>query len=436
MLQLRIDPHSKPLRGEINIPGDKSISHRALILAALANGISHIKNFLPSLDCIATLEALRLCGVKFETAGDRISIFGVGLRGLVAPKQQLDCGNAGTAMRLLAGVFAGQNFTTCLTGDESLKRRPMHRIIEPLSQMGAEIIAAEDHAPLSIQGNSTLRGIQYRLPIASAQVKSAILLAGLFANGTTTLIEPQRSRDHTERLFQTCGIYLFRTQEQLKLTGPQQPKAFEMTIPGDISSAAFFMVAASLIPGSELIIKDVGINPTRTGILRCLIQMGADITISQKRLWGHEPVADITVRHAPLNGITILPADIPATIDELPILMIAAALARGKTVISGAAELRLKESDRIETMIKGLNQLGIAASARSDGAIIEGGRLRGGQIDTQNDHRIALGFSIAALCCEQRVIIAPAECIATSFPGFTTLANTIGIVIDEETHNV
>ncbi len=430
-MQLHISPQTTPLRGELSLPGDKSISHRALMLAAISDGPCEISGFLPSLDCLATLNALQSCGVSIAREQDHVKVNGVGLQGLRQPQQEIDCGNSGTTMRLLTGLLSGQTFTSTLIGDASLQARPMRRVIEPLSMMGAQITAQNDHAPLTVQGNPKLKAIDYRLPIASAQIKSAILLASLYAKGDTTLNEPIACRDHTERLLQYCGVKLQRQSHQHCLRGLQQPHAFNLNIPGDISSAAFFMVAASLIPGSELTLKNIGVNPTRTGVITCLTRMGADITLASQRQVGPEPVADITVRYARLHGIDILPSDIPTTIDELPILMIAAANAKGSTTISGASELRIKESDRIATMIQGLNQLGVTATARPDGAVIQGGTLQGGQIETCHDHRVALGFCIGALCAQHRVIIAPAECIATSFPGFTATAQTIGVTIHE-----
>lgn len=430
-MQLLISPQTKPLSGELTLPGDKSISHRALMLAAISDGVCAIKGFLPSLDCLATLQALQQCGVKIKHQGDQVEVEGVGLQGLHQPQQSLDCGNSGTTIRLLAGLLAGQNVAATLIGDASLQARPMQRVIEPLVMMGAQIQSQSGLAPLAVHGNLNLQGIAYTLPIASAQVKSALLLAGLTAAGETFINEPQACRDHTERLLQYCGIQLTHRAGCYQLRGLQQPRAFELAIPSDLSSAAFFMVAASIIPGSKLTLKKVGINPTRSGIINCLQRMGADITFSKPQHFGLEPVADITVRHARLRGIAITADEIPATIDELPILMIAAAHAEGTTSISGADELRMKESDRINAMVQGLTQLGVNAIAQPDGAIIEGGQLQGGEIDSHYDHRVALGFCIAALRAQDYVTIAPADCIATSFPGFTALAQTIGIEIHE-----
>jgi 3-phosphoshikimate 1-carboxyvinyltransferase len=410
------------IQGELRVPGDKSISHRALILGAIAEGITLIEHFLESDDCHATLHILRAMGVRIEqlTHGN-IKIHGVGLYGLKKPKKILDCGNSGTSMRLLAGLLVGQTFDSELTGDASLRKRPMARICTPLQQMGADIRASDGgRAPLFIRGGKTLQAIDYIMPVASAQVKSCILLAGLYAEGDTRVEEPQITRDHTERMLRT---FLSQDRENIKIK-----------IPGDLSSAAFFIVAASLIPGSEIMLRDVGVNPTRIGVIQILQAMGADITLENKRMYGEEPVADILVRYACLKGIDIPESMVSLSIDEFPILFIAAAKASGTTRVLGIEELRHKESDRIGVMAEGLKQLGIKILETADSIIIEGGELQGGVVDSHADHRVAMAFLVAGSVANAAVTVLNSEAISTSFPTFINCANKIQCFIEEAHH--
>lgn len=422
-----------PLRGELRVPGDKSISHRALMLGAISDGRTEIDGFLDGLDCLATRDALRAMGVRIEGPQEgRVRIDGVGLEGLQAAEQALDLGNSGTSMRLLAGLLAGMPFTSVLTGDSSLSRRPMHRVITPLTQMGARIEATADGtAPLQVHGRRPLAGLRYTLPVASAQVKSALLLAGLCAAGETLLVEPRPSRDHTERMLRARGADLrWLDAQRLVLRPGQSLTAAPVSVPGDISSAAFFIVAATLLPGSELLLREVGVNPTRTGLLEILKLMGANIELLDPREVAGEPVADLRVRHAPLHGIEIPPTLVPLAIDEFPILFLAAACAKGTTRLREAAELRVKESDRIEVMAQGLAALGIAVAPMPDGIIIEGGSLEGGQVDSHGDHRIAMTFSVAGALAHEPVIITDCGPIETSFPGFADCAGAVGLELE------
>lgn len=414
-------------RGEVQVPGDKSITHRAIMLASIAEGRSQLSHCLTGHDCLATLNAMQACGVDIEREGTHITVHGRGLCGLTAPTQPLDCGNSGTSIRLLAGLFSGQPFTTELQGDASLSRRPMQRIIDPLTQMGAVIASHDGKPPLTIQGNTELRGIEYTLPVASAQVKSACLLAGLSAQGDTIIHQPQLSRDHTERMLRTFGVDIRSDQLSVTLKAKQTLQATDLMIPGDISSAAFFMVAASIADESECTLTNVGVNPTRDGIVHLLQRMGADITLLNARQVGEEPVADIHIRSASLQGIDVDPQWVANAIDEFPILMIAAACSEGTTTIRGAKELRVKESDRIQAMIDGLQICGIACEAHDDGAMIHGGTLTGGEIVSHGDHRIAMAFAIAALRAQAPIIIRDCANIATSFPNFTSLARLCGL---------
>ena len=398
------------LQGELCVPGDKSISHRALILGAIAEGTTCVENFLESEDCLATLKALRAMGVRIDNLSDgNIKIHGVGLHGLKKPSNILDCGNSGTSMRLLAGLLAGQAFDSELTGDTSLLKRPMERICTPLTQMGADIrTSSGGRAPLVIRGGKTLQAIDYAMPVASAQLKSSILLAGLYAEGDTHVREPQITRDHTERMLRAF---------------PYQ--GIKIKIPGDLSSAAFFMVAASLSPNSELMLRGVGVNPTRTGVIQILQMMGADITLHNQRTYGEEPVADILVRHANLKGIDIPENMVSLSIDEFPILFIAAAKASGTTRVVGIEELRYKESDRISAMVDGLERLGVHVVRDADGITIEGGKLHGGVVDSHADHRIAMAFLMAGAVAHAPVTVLNCEAIVTSFPKFVDDANQI-----------
>lgn len=418
-----------PLRGRVRVPGDKSVSHRAVMLGALADGVTSISGFLEGEDTRATARILQQLGVRIETPAESERIVhGVGLHGLRDAGKALDCGNAGTGMRLLAGVLAGQAFDSCLIGDASLSRRPMRRVIEPLTAMGARIDAEGDGLPpLRIHGGHVLHGIDYALPVASAQVKSALLLAGLYAHGETIVREPYPTRDYTERMLATFGCPIEFAPGVARISGGHRLRATRVEVPGDFSSAAFLLVAASVIPDSELCIEAVGMNPRRVGLLHALRLMGADVHERHPRMCGGEPVADLIVRHAPLHGIELPAALVPDMIDEFPILFVAAACARGTTAIRGAAELRVKESDRIATMTAGLQALGVAIEESPDGALIHGGSIGGGAVDSHGDHRVAMSFAIAGQLATGEVRIADVANVATSFPGFATLATVAGM---------
>lgn len=429
------DPHThwiatagSALQGELSVPGDKSISHRAVMFAALADGSSHIDGFLEGEDTRATARIFEQLGVRIDTpsASTRI-VHGVGVDGLKAPSQPLDCGNAGTGMRLLAGLLAGQAFDSTLVGDASLAKRPMRRVTGPLGQMGARISTREDGTPpLHIQGGAQLQAIDYALPVASAQVKSALLLAGLYARGTTRISEPHPTRDYSERMLRAFGAEIDFQPGQASLRGGQRLRATNVVVPADFSSAAFFLVAASIIPGSQLLLRQVGLNPRRTGLLDALRLMGADITVHNPGQQGGEEVADLLVRHAPLHGAVIPAALVPDMIDEFPALFVAAAAASGQTVVSGAAELRVKESDRLAAMAVGLRSLGVVVDEVADGATIHGGPIGPGSIDAQGDHRIAMAFAIAGQLASGPVRINDVANVATSFPGFDALARGCG----------
>lgn len=428
-----ISSPASPLRGEIIVPGDKSISHRAIMFAALAEGMSHIDGFLEGEDTRATAAIFRQLGVCIEmpSASQRI-VHGVGLHGLAAPDSALDCGNAGTGMRLLAGLLAGQRFDTTLIGDESLSRRPMRRVIDPLAAMGAHIESEIGGLPpLRIGGGATLHGIAYTAPVASAQVKSAVLLAGLYAEGDTEVCEIHPTRDYTERMLAAFGWPIVFEPGRARLTGGRHRlRATDVVVPADFSSAAFFIVAATLVPGSELLLRAVGLNPRRTGLLAALRLMGADIREHDPREQGGERVADLEVRHASLRGVEVPIELVPDMIDEFPILFVAAAAAEGNTSIRGAAELRVKESDRIAVMAKGLSAIGIRVDETPDGAVIQGGRLRGGSVESAGDHRCAMSFAVAGLIADAAVRISDCANVATSFPGFVELANGCGFSLE------
>lgn len=432
-LTYRLQPGGQ-MRGRVRVPGDKSISHRSIMLGALADGRTEISGFLEGEDALATISAFRSMGVRIEGPEQgRVVVHGVGLHGLQPPAAAIDCGNSGTTMRLLAGLLAGQAFDSTLTGDASLSARPMRRITEPLAQMGAAVAtSATGTPPLRIQGGRSLRGIQYESPVASAQVKSCLLLAGLYAQGQTCVTEPPVSRDHTERMLAGLGYPLERNGTTACLEGGGRLAAGSIDVPADISSAAFFMVGASIAPGSDLLLEHVGINPTRTGIIEILRLMGADIELLNERAAGGEPVADIRVRHAPLRGIRIPQELVPLAIDEFPVLFIAAACAEGETLLTGAAELRVKESDRIAVMAEGLQTLGIAAEPLADGMRIRGGRMRGGRFASHDDHRIAMSFAIAALRASNEICIDGCGIVSTSFPGFVELSQQLGLRLQIE----
>ena len=417
---------SKALEGEIAVPGDKSISHRALIFAAIAKGTTLIQGILESQDCFATKNALQSMGVSMDSSmPGTLLIKGEGKYSLKAPQQAIDCGNSGTTLRLLTGLLAAQSFDSQLTGDVSLLNRPMERLTQPLSEMGALIETTKGKAPIYIRGGGCLKGIRYKMPIASAQVKSGLLLAGLYAEGETHIIEPYVLRDHTERMLATLSCPIHKTDNAVRVNALGECFGGHLDIPGDFSSAAFFIVAATLLPGSSLVIKNVGINPTRTGLLVLLKQMGAHIEVFNKKLYGEEPVADIAVRYAPLEGITISPAMVPLAIDEFPILFIAAAAAKGQTLLHGARELRYKESDRIFAMAAGLQALGIEAQAAKDGIFIQGGVFKGGTVDSFHDHRVAMAFSIAGAVSQKPVTIRDCQWIETSYPDFLSTALSV-----------
>lgn len=425
---------SLKLSGQITVPGDKSISHRAVMLGSIASGQSTVTGFLMGEDCIATMSAFRSMGVCIEQTDEHsLVIHGVGLHGLAKPNHALDLGNSGTSIRLLAGLLSGQRFASVLTGDASLCNRPMNRVVLPLKQMGAKIEASlEGKPPLIIQPSGDLKAIKFASPIASAQVKSCILLAGLYAQGQTQVSEPAVSRDHTERMLRGFGVEVEQNQNSISLVGGQELKATSINIPGDISSAAFFIVAGTITPNSNILLKNVGINPTRIGCLKILEAMGANIQISASRMVCGEPVADIHVQSAKLKGIEIPSEWVHLAIDEFPVLFIAAAAANGRTIVRNAKELRVKESDRIHGMALGLKTLGIECEELEDGIIITGGKINGGEIECFHDHRIAMAFSIAGLIANSAIKINGCENVRTSFPNFITLYRSIGGNISEE----
>ena len=425
-----LDPGGK-LTGRIRVPGDKSMSHRSIMLGSIAEGRTTVSGFLEGEDALATLASFRDMGVQItDPDAGELTIEGVGLRGLEPPKQVMDVGNSGTSIRLMMGLLAGQSFDSVLTGDQSLLRRPMARVITPLSQMGALISSHEGCPPLEIQGGRALTGIHYDLPVASAQVKSSVLLAGLFASGRTSLTEPAPTRDHTERMLTGFGYGVACDNGVISLEGGGKLTGADIDIPADISSAAFFMVGASIAPGSDLTLEHVGINPTRDGVITILRAMGADIQIHNERQVGGEPVADLRIRHAPLTGIDIPIEAVPLAIDELPAVLIAAACADGVTVLRGAEELRVKESDRIASMAEGLSQLGIENRVQPDCIEVVGGEMTGGVITTHHDHRIAMSFAMAALRASDRIKVSDCAHVATSFPGFAALAVQTGLRLE------
>ena len=418
------------LAGSLRVPGDKSISHRSIMLGAIAEGETRVSGFLEGEDALATLNIFRALGVRIEGPHrGNVTVHGVGLRGLRAAGKVLDCGNSGTSMRLTAGLLAGQAFDSELNGDESLRRRPMRRIAEPLGRMGARIETAEGgKPPLRIRGNPRLKGIDYATPVASAQVKSSLLLAGLYAEGETRVTEPAPTRDHTERMLAAFSHPVHRDGDSVRVS-PGPLKATALAVPADISSAAFFMVGASIAPGSDVTLTGVGMNPTRAGAVDILRLMGADIAVLNERSAGGEPLADLRVRHARLIGVAIPGRLVPPAIDEFPALFIAAANAEGETTLAGAAELRVKESDRIQAMADGLAALGVAAAPTADGIRIRGGKYAGGKIASRGDHRIAMSFAMAALRASEPIEVEDCANVATSFPGFVELARAAGLRI-------
>ena len=418
--------------GEVRVAGDKSMSHRSIMLGALAEGVTEVEGFLEGEDSLATLQAFRDMGVVIEGPNKgRVTIHGVGMHGLKQPPGPLYVGNSGTAMRLFAGLLAGQMFNTELTGDESLSKRPMERVAVPLRSMGAQIETSEGGCPpIHIQGGATLKAIDYKMPMASAQVKSCVLLAGLYAQGETSVTEPAPTRDHTERMLSGFGYAITREGPVARLTGGGKMMAAHIDVPADISSSAFFMVAAAITPGSDILLKHVGINPTRIGVINILQAMGADIVLQDEREAGGEPVADLRVRYAPLKGIDIPQDQVPLAIDEFPALFIAAACADGVTTLTGAEELRVKESDRIQAMVDGLKVLGVDIEGTADGAVIKGGPISGGRVNSLGDHRIAMSFAIAGLRASGDIQIDDCANVATSFPNFVDLVRSIGLDIE------
>jgi 3-phosphoshikimate 1-carboxyvinyltransferase len=420
--------------GQVRVPGDKSISHRALMLGAIAAGTTQVEGFLEGEDCLATLRAVASLGVNVQRpAPGEVVIEGVGLRGLGRPRSVLDMGNAGTAMRLFMGLLSAQGFDSELIGDESLMRRPMERVAKPLRAMGAQIDTQDGRPPVRIRGGAALRGLRYEMPMASAQVKSAVLLAGLYAEGETTVVEPAVTRDHTERMLQSFGANVVARGGSATVLPAAQLEATRISVPGDFSSAAFFIVAACIGAREPFVIEGVGVNPTRTGLLEMLALMGADLRLVNHRSAGAEPVADIEVRPARLRGIRVPERLVPLAIDEFPAFFIAAACADGETVVTGAAELRVKESDRIAVMARGLEALGVPNEVRADGLSIEGGPFGGGVVESHGDHRVAMSFAVASLRASAPIEIRDVANVGTSFPGFATTARAVGLRLTERT---
>ena len=431
-IQFHLAPGGR-LTGRIRVPGDKSISHRAVILGSLAEGTTEISGFLAGADTLATRNAFQQMGVPiWGPEKGELRIQGLGMRGLRPPQAPLDLGNSGTAMRLLCGLLAGQGWAVSLVGDASLSRRPMRRVTEPLGTMGARIqTTAAGTAPLHIHPSPKLNALHYALPVASAQVKSALLLAGLYAEGETCITEPGPARDHTERMLAAFGYPVRTAGNRICIQGGGKLRSCALAVPADISSAAFFLVGASIAPGSDLLLEGVGMNPTRTGILHILQQMGADIRIERERESGGEPIADLRVRAAPLHGIEIPRDQVPLAIDEFPAIFIAAACAEGETILRGAEELRVKESDRLQVMAEGLAKLGIENQLYADGIRIQGGELGGGVLDSHGDHRIAMAFAMAALRAQAPITIQDCANVNTSFPDFAALASQSGLGIQQ-----
>jgi len=425
-------PASK-LSGSIKVPGDKSISHRCIMLGSLANGTTEVSGFLQGEDALATLKAFQAMGVDIQRDGDKVTIHGVGLHGLKKPNEPLDLGNSGTSMRLMSGILAAQKFDTELTGDVSLSKRPMGRVINPLSEMGAVIESDDGKPPLKIKGGQLLKGIYYNLPVASAQVKSCVLLAGLYAQGDTCVVEPETTRDHTERMLKGLDYQVNVTDNKMCLTGGGELTATQFQVPSDISSAAFFMVAGCIAPQSDITLEGVNINPTRTGVIDILKLMGANLILANEREIGGELLADIRVQSSDLKGINIPPEFVPLAIDEFPAIFIAASCAEGETVLTGARELRVKESDRIQVMADGLDILGIENTVLEDGIKIQGGSFQKptGVIRSHHDHRISMSFAMASVRCRHTIEIDGVDNVATSFPNFVALSNAIGLDITE-----
>ncbi|HSM32123.1 MAG TPA: 3-phosphoshikimate 1-carboxyvinyltransferase [Woeseiaceae bacterium] len=418
---------------ELTVPGDKSVSHRAVMLGSIAEGVTEVRGFLAGEDCLATIGAFRNMGVEIERPSTtELVIHGAGLHGLRPPDCELDLGNSGTAMRLMAGVLAGQDFSATLTGDESLTGRPMQRIITPLCRMGAGIESRDGKPPLRIRGNPSLAGIDYVLPMASAQVKSAILFAGLYAKGRTTVTEPAVTRDHTERMLRAMGVTVGVNDGRIDVHGPARLRACPVQVPADLSSAAFVILAALLTDNADVLIRDVGVNPTRTGVLDILQAMGGAITLENLRDMGEEPVADIRARSSRLHGIEVDPGLVSLAIDEFPVLFVAAAAADGVTRFSGIGELRVKESDRIAAMAAGLRTLGIRVEESGDGADVHGGTFSAGVVESFGDHRIAMSFAVAGTVAAGPVTVRDVAAVETSFPGFEACLASLGADISHQ----
>jgi 3-phosphoshikimate 1-carboxyvinyltransferase len=421
---------AKSLKGEITVPGDKSISHRAVMFGSIANGITEIDGFLMGEDCLSTIDCFRKLGIHIEILpGNKVKVHGKGMYGLQPPSDILYTGNSGTTTRLLLGLLAGQNFECTIDGDESIRRRPMGRVIKPLKLMGADISGQKDDnlCPLAVKGQP-LHGIRYELPIASAQLKSALLLASLYAEGNTFLIEPEKSRDHSELMLNYFGANIITHELGIHSTPVSELYPQHITVPGDISSAAYFIVAGLIVPNSEITIKNVGINPTRTGIIDVLISMGGKIDISNTKTLNNEPVADITVKSSSLAGTTVEGAIIPRLIDEIPVIAVAAAAAKGTTVIKDAQELKVKESNRIKTVVTELSKAGVDIQETADGMIINGGKpITGAQFESYNDHRIAMSMAVAALIAESESTVNGAEAVNISFPGYFEILKSLRV---------
>jgi 3-phosphoshikimate 1-carboxyvinyltransferase len=430
MKNWRVSP-AKSVRGRVRVPGDKSISHRSVMLGGIAEGSTEVTGFLDGADCLATLAAFQTMGVQVDRQSDTaLTVHGRGLHGLRAPAAVLDMGNAGTAIRLSMGLLSGQRFDTTMTGDASLRSRPMERVAAPLRQMGAVIETTAGKPPVTVRRTDRLAGIDYALPMASAQVKSAILLAGLYAEGTTRVTEPAPTRDHTERMLRGFGVQIRNDGPVVTLAGGQRLTGARIAVPGDISSAAFFIVAGCIAGEQDFVVENVGINPTRTGIIEALQLMGADLRVHPRAEAGGEPVADIEVRRSALKGAVIPEHIVPLAIDELPVLFIAAAAAQGETVFTGAEELRVKESDRLAVMADGLTRVGVPNQLLPDGIRIQGGgRLRGAEIESHGDHRIAMSFAVASLLADDVIHVRDVENVTTSFPGFERIAQHCGLSV-------
>lgn len=411
---------SVPLKGEVTVPGDKSVSHRSVMLGAISKGTTSISNFLEGADCLSTIDCFRKMGIEIERNPEEILIHGKGLHGLTAPSDILDVGNSGTTVRLLSGILAGQRFSSTLTGDESIQKRPMKRIITPLGAMGGDVksIRGNDCVPLQIQGR-TLKGIHYDSPVSSAQVKSCVLLAGLYADGPTSVTEPYLSRNHSELMLRSFGATVTSKDTTVTIEPGPELTGQKLQVPGDISSAAYFIAAGLLVPGSELLIKNIGTNPTRDGILRVCRQMGADIQLLNQREQGQEPTADLLVKYSALKGTVIQGGLIPTLIDELPVIAVMAAFADGTTVIKDAQELKVKESNRLDIIVHHLQAMGAEVTPTEDGMIIQGGALlHGAELDSHMDHRIAMSFAVAGLAAEGETTIRRADCVNISYPKF------------------